>query len=126
VLNAAWSICRLRTDVVALMLVQPRHTWLPAPEEKRGRRWWQWALREVLGNPFRPPALDPAWVHADGGALLRLASSIYGGQSFADLPILADALEEAGCQSADVLGHLRGGGLHVRGCWALDAVMGRG
>jgi hypothetical protein len=41
------------------------------------------------------------------------------------LAVLADALEEAGCPSADLLGHCRAGGAHVRGCWALDVVRGK-
>ena len=71
-------------------------------------------LREVIGNPFRPLTLDPAW---STPAVVQLARSLYEEQRFEDMPVLADALEEAGCQDAAVLGHCRGPGPHVRGCW---------
>ena len=50
---------------------------------------------------------------------------IYQERAFERLPILADALEEAGCDDPDILSHLRGPGPHVRGCWALDLVLGK-
>jgi hypothetical protein len=81
-------------------------------------------VREVFGNPFRPAALDPAWLAWGDGTAPKLARALYEERRFADLPILADALEEAGCTNADVLQHLRGGGNHTRGCWALDRVLG--
>jgi hypothetical protein len=55
----------------------------------------------------------------------RIADTIYRDRSFTDLPILADALEDAGCDNADILSHLRGPGPHVRGCWALDLILGK-
>jgi hypothetical protein len=79
-------------------------------------------LRDVF-RPFRPVLLDPAWL-AHGAA--DLARRLDAGGAFADLPILADALEDVGCDNADLLGHLRGPGPHVRGCWALDLVLGKG
>jgi hypothetical protein len=54
-------------------------------------------LRDIVGNPFRPVVLDPAWLVSGGGAVRKLAETIYQEQTFGDLPILADALEEAGC-----------------------------
>jgi hypothetical protein len=73
-------------------------------------------LRDLFGNPFRPtPVLDsaaPAW---NDGAAVRLAEAIYQEHAFDRLPILADALEEAGCTDQAVLGHCRGGP-HARGC----------
>jgi hypothetical protein len=80
---------------------------------------------EVFGNPFRPIALDPAWTAWNDGCAVRLAQSLYAERRFDELPVLADALEEAGCDAPDLLGHLRGPGRHVPGCWALDAVLGR-
>ncbi|HJT75729.1 MAG TPA: hypothetical protein VJ739_00860 [Gemmataceae bacterium] len=80
-------------------------------------------LREIFGNPFRPPAADPAWLSWNDGTVRRLAEAIYAERRFADLPILADALEEAGCADAALLDHLRGPGPHVLGCWALDALL---
>ena len=83
-------------------------------------------LREVVGNPFRPLVLNPAWLVSGGVAVRKLAETIYQGQTFGDLPILADALEDAGCDNADILGHLRASGPHVRGCWPVDLLLGRG
>ena len=80
-------------------------------------------IREVFGNPFRPGSLDPAWRTP---AVLHLAQALYDDRAFEQLPILADALEEAGCTSRDVLDHCRGPGPHVRGCWAVDLVLGKG
>jgi hypothetical protein len=83
-------------------------------------------LREVLGNPFCPIAVDPAWLAANDGAVRQLAESIYEERAFDRLPILADALEDAGCAVAEVLDHCRTGGEHVRGCWVVDLILGRG
>jgi hypothetical protein len=83
------------------------------------------ALREVFGNPFRPPRLDPAWLAWNGGAVGSLARSIYAEKAFGEIPVLADALEDAGCADPAVLAHLRGGDSHARGCWVLDLLLGR-
>ena len=78
-------------------------------------------LREVIGPTFfRPVSLDPAWRTP---AVLQLAQSIYDDRAFDQLPILADALEEAGCTSREVLDHCRSPGPHVRGCWVVDLVL---
>jgi hypothetical protein len=82
-------------------------------------------LRDVVGNPFRPVAFEPAWRASHDGAAIRLAQAIYEERAFDRLPLLADALEEAGCTDAVLLGHCRGGGEHARGCWAVDLVLGR-
>lgn len=81
------------------------------------------ALREIFGNPFRPVAFDPAWRTSD---VIALANGIYDERAFDQLPILADALQDAGCDSDDILNHLRDPhATHVRGCWALDLVLGK-
>jgi hypothetical protein len=95
-----------------------------APASGQQNRPVEW-LRDVFGNPFRPVAIDPAWFAWDGGAVRKLAQGIYDERAFDHLPILADALEEAGCDQADLLAHLRGPGPHVRGCWALDLLLGK-
>jgi hypothetical protein len=86
-------------------------------------------LRCVVGNPFRPVALNPAWLTPDVLALAQAASEerqLPEGALDPDrLRLLADALEDAGCTNADILGHLRGPGPHVRGCWAVDLVLGK-
>jgi hypothetical protein len=55
-----------------------------------------------------------------------MAATIYDGNHFDRLPILADALEEAGCNNAEMLVHLRGGGVHAKGCWCVDALLAKG
>jgi hypothetical protein len=79
-------------------------------------------LRCVVGNPFRPVNADPAWLTS---AAVGLAEGIYADRAWDRLPILADALEDAGCDDADVLGHCRGPGPHARGCWVVDLVLGQ-
>ena len=77
-------------------------------------------IREVFGNPFRPVAFDPEWRTA---AAVALARTMYEARDFAPMPVLADALDDAGCDHPDILGHCRGPGLHVRGCWVVDLVL---
>ncbi len=85
--------------------------------------WAAACLRDVLGNPFRPVTADPTWFSPTG---VSLADAIYADRAFDRLPVLADALEEAGCDNADVLSHCRGDGGHVRGCWVIDLLLGKG
>ena len=79
-------------------------------------------LRDIFGNPFRPVAFDAVWRSATATSL---AEAIYTERAFDRLPILADALEDAGCTSADVLEPCRSPGPHVRGCWVVDLVLGK-
>jgi hypothetical protein len=79
-------------------------------------------IRCVAGNPFRPVTFAPSW---RSETAVALASGIYAERAFDRLPILADALEEAGCDNGDVLTHCRGPGPHVRGCWVIDLVLGK-
>jgi hypothetical protein len=80
-------------------------------------------VRCVFGNPFRPVSLDPAWLTS---TVTALASQMYDSRDFSPMPILADALQDAGCTSDDILDHCRGDGPHVRGCWVVDLVLGKG
>ena len=80
---------------------------------------------EVFGNVFRPPVIEPAWLRWSDGAVAKMARLIDQERRWEELPYLADALTDAGCGEETLLRHLRGGGMHVRGCWALDAVLGR-
>ena len=86
-------------------------------------RWLCGAIRCVFGNPFRPVAVPARWRRS---AVVKLARGIYGDRAFDRLPILADALQDAGCEDAEVLAHFRGDGPHVRGCWVVDGVLGKG
>jgi hypothetical protein len=82
-------------------------------------------LRDIIGNPFRPVAVDPAWLSWNAGTVVRLAQAIYDERAFDRLPILADALEETGCHDADILAHCRQPSEHARGCWVVDCLLGK-
>lgn len=80
-------------------------------------------VREIFGNPFRPVTLNPLWLTFDVQAL---AQGIYEERAFDRMPILADALQDAGCDNPDVLNHCRDANqVHVRGCWVLDLLLGK-
>jgi hypothetical protein len=83
-------------------------------------------VRDVFGPlRFRSVDLAPAWLSWQGGTIPKLAQGIYDDRAVDRLPILADALEETGCNDADILSHLRSNGPHVRGCWAVDLALGK-
>jgi hypothetical protein len=107
-----WALARAPRQLGATGRPQPgRHTAL---------------LRELFINPFRPmPPIDPSWLAWSGGCVRNLAQTIYDERAFERLPILGDALEEAGCTNEEMLSHCRSGGEHVRGCWAVDALLGQ-
>jgi hypothetical protein len=79
-------------------------------------------LRDLIPHPFRPVTCDPAWRTS---TVLALAQGIYDERAFDRMPILADALQDAGCDSADILDHCRGPGPHVRGCWVVDLILSK-
>jgi hypothetical protein len=79
-------------------------------------------FHDIIPNPFRPVQPDPAWLTSD---VLALARGIYEERAFDRMPILADALQDAGCDNDDVLNHCRGSGPHVRGCWVVDLLLGK-
>jgi hypothetical protein len=78
-------------------------------------------LRCVTGDPFAYEVLDPKW---QTDTVQSLAAGIYTDRAFDRLPILADALEDAGCEDEHVLAHCRSGGPHTRGCWVVEAIRG--
>lgn len=82
-------------------------------------------LRCIFGNPFRPPPrLNASLLAWSDGTVRRIAQAIYDSRRFEDMPILADALEEAGCGDQEMLGHCREQeGVHARGCWVLDLLL---
>ena len=86
-------------------------------------------IRDIFGNPFRPVSVGPSWLTQ---SVNRLARAAYDERLFPSgelaperLAVLSDALEEAGCDDSAILGHLRSPGPHVRGCWAVDLLLGR-
>jgi hypothetical protein len=90
-------------------------------------------IHEIFGNPFRPaPPIEPAWLAWKDSTVTQLARAGHDNRRLpagtldpARLAVLSDALEDAGCTDGDLLGHLRGPGPHVRGCWALDLVLAK-
>jgi len=101
--------------------VDARSEEVAAKEEFEQRR----LFHDIFANPFRPQPLNPAWLSWNDGTIRRLAEGIYADRAFDRLPILADALEEAGCDNADMLAHCRSEGPHVRGCWVVDLLLGK-
>ena len=93
----------------------------------RGTRAAEWAahcrwLRDIFHAPFRPVFSKHSWRTSN---VTALAQAIYDDRAFDRLPILADALEEAGCTDAEILAHCRGPGPHVRGCWVVDLILNK-
>ncbi|HXG10604.1 MAG TPA: hypothetical protein VNK04_12655 [Gemmataceae bacterium] len=82
-------------------------------------------VRDVFGNPFRPVHVDWSWLTWNDSTIRKIAQAIYDERRFEDMPLLADALEEAGCDNADILAHCRRPGEHVRGCWVIDLLLGK-
>jgi hypothetical protein len=129
-LGTARSLTRAVYDQA---LQEPTGEW--AAFERRGKeKSAQTELfRDIAGNPFRrAPKIDPAWLTWHGGVVRELAQAAYENRVLPEgtlgpsrLRLLADALEDAGCTHAELLGHLRSPGPHVRGCWAVDLVLGK-
>jgi hypothetical protein len=96
------------------------------PLRQRERAAQAALVRDVFGNPFRPISINRAWLSWNGDTILKMARAVYDDRAFDGLPILADALEDAGCTDAQILDHCRRPGEHVRGCWVVDALLGKG
>lgn len=123
---------------VSYLLAEARHNpagyaadilpWAAQASENPAEEMAAWAgiLRCIFGSPpFRGAEVKAGWLAFGDGVVANLARGIHEEWAFDRMPILADALEEAGVSDVEMLGHLRGPGPHVRGCWALDAVLGR-
>jgi hypothetical protein len=98
----------------------------PARVKKAEKKAQCALLRDIAGNPFRPVASNPAWLCHASPTVLSLARAIYEEGRFTDLPVLGDALEEAGCDDEVWLDHCRAPTEHVPGCWLVDALLGKG
>jgi hypothetical protein len=80
-------------------------------------------IRDIFGNPFRPVTFSPSW-RTD--TALSLARQMYDSRDFSAMPILADALQDAGCDNEEVLNHCRDANqVHVRGCWVVDLMLAK-
>jgi hypothetical protein len=79
-------------------------------------------VRDIFGNPFRPITFDTSWLTS---SVIALAKQMYESRDFSAMPILADALQDAGCDSDEILNHCRGGSANVRGCWLVDYLLGK-
>jgi hypothetical protein len=96
------------------------------PDKQSSARSLASFLRDIFGNPFRPsPPLPPAVLTWNDATVRRIAEGIYEERAFDRLPILHDALLDAGCDDKDILAHCRSAGPHVRGCWVIDLILGK-
>jgi hypothetical protein len=108
-------------EVPPRLLARP--TWDATLESARRR--FCGLLRDLF-LPFQPaPALDPDWLAWERGVVRHLAADLYRERDFLRLPVLGDALEDAGCRDEAILRHCRDEGEHARGCWLLDAILGK-
>jgi hypothetical protein len=96
--------------------------WAESAEKKLAETFQLQTLRCVFGNPFRRVSIHPGWRSGDAVAVTE---GIYFDRAFDRLPLLADALEEAGCDNQEILDHCRCNGEHVRGCWVVDLLLGK-
>ncbi len=81
-------------------------------------------IRDLFGNPFHPATIESDWLDWNDGCVVKMARAIYDEREFQEMTILADALDEAGCTTPDILNHCRQPGEHARGCWVLDLLLG--
>jgi hypothetical protein len=126
VTRAPESAIRLVAQAAFLVVVErPDSEWSRWAVEAAGPAAFVALIREVFGNPFRDTAIDPAWLRWNDGTVRKIAQGIYKDRAFDRLPILHDALMDAGCDDETILAHCRDPEGHVRGCWVIDALLGR-
>lgn len=109
---AAWGTTRRQTKGLGTVMEYPGQEYAAQAD----------LIRDVFGNPFRSVVFELEWRTE---AVVALAAGMYEGRNFAPMPVLADALEDAGCSDEVILAHCRGPGPHVRGCWVVDAALGK-
>src|SRR5262249_51201889 len=112
-----WS--RVKSCPPGYVLVRPDPTWAAGAWRTQAD-----LLRDLFGHFFHA---DPQWIGRLSRAdeAVAIARGVYDDHAFAETRVLADALEDAGCAAEEVLAHCRRGGEHARGCWVLDALLGR-
>ncbi len=119
----------------AILVASVRPANRPIPGHRGSEQWTRTVaeerralcdlLRDILGNPYRSRSVERAWLTWNRGTVLELARAIYTDRAVEYLPILADALEEAGCSNGEILGHCRQAQQHFRGCWVVDLLLGK-
>jgi hypothetical protein len=122
-LDAARAIECSRADPAHFNIRTPAP---PSPGDPVERGLQTSLLRCVFGNPFRKTRVQQKWLEWNDGVIAKIAQAIYDEASFTSLLVLADALEEAGCTDADILGHCRKSEPHARGCWVIDRIVDKG
>ena len=118
---------RIQRDAAAAVCyaVLPNELWGAAyfwelkPSEKQSHSN---IIRDVFGNPFRVVIVEPAWLTPN---VVSLARTIYDHRAFDRMPMLGDAIEKTGFDNTDILDHCRSKTEHVRGCWVVDALLGK-
>jgi hypothetical protein len=120
--QGAWEVVDLLTSDAELMKIDPDALpYFPVPLDVVLKRAVL-LLRDIVSNPFRPATVEAVWLTTD---VVTLAQGIYQERAFDRIPILGDALEDAGCADADMLEHCRTSEGHVRGCWLVDLLLGK-
>lgn len=127
-LGAVWCCSGWPSRGARLWIDAVRRAWAdPGPHEVLTAK----LLRGLFGNPFRTVAVTAGWLSWHNGVVANLARAAYADLCRSDAPmsntrlaVLADALEEAGCDDTNLLSHLRGPGPHVRGCFVVDLLTG--
>jgi hypothetical protein len=112
--NVCWATARIATRASRGKMFGPVY--------KAGAAAQASLLRDIIGNPFRGGADASIWLSQEA---VLLANQVYDEGIFDRLAILADELEDAGCHDTGILGHCRGTGPHVRGCWVVDLILGK-
>lgn len=129
--NAAWAVCWDPKEDARVMAVRAIN-WAAGVLGELGMfpssnpEWDREVelFHDIAGHLIDPARFDPLWLAWNDGTVRHLAQAIYDERAWENMPILADALEDAGCQDERILGHCRGGGPHTRGCWVVDRVLG--
>ncbi len=112
-----------RRAAVGNELQAVRAAWAKAEAAKKSELIRQCALvREIFGHAFKPVAFHTSCLSFDA---VNLAQKIYDDRAFDRMPILADALMDAGCDNGEIIAHCRGNGPHARGCWVVDLLLGK-
>jgi hypothetical protein len=120
---AADAVAYAGTPSSAALDMDPDHPHMLARRAERAAQWR--LLVDVFGEKPRSKEINSDWLGWHDGTVPKLAQAIYENRAFHRMPELADALEEAGCDNADLLAHCRQPGEHVRGCWVVDLFLGK-